>query len=77
MRARVCLIASAMIVLALSGCISKKAVLTNEQGQTITCEHSGHVGIVSPIVVYTRQHSCIHDAEAKGYKVTESPPSGS
>jgi hypothetical protein len=60
------------LAVALSGCITDKAVLANAQGQTITCENTGHIGLVSPIRVYVKQHDCIKSAEASGYKVTPS-----
>jgi hypothetical protein len=63
--------------LLLSGCYTQRAVLTNDQGQTQTCEHSGHVGIFSPIKVYTQQKSCIDKAKAAGYKLTPSAPPAS
>jgi hypothetical protein len=72
-RARAVLILSGVgLTFTLSGCITEKAVLANAQGQTITCESKGHVGIVSPIRVYVKQHNCIKNAEAGGYKVA--PP---
>jgi hypothetical protein len=70
-KARAVLILSGVgLTFALSGCITEKAVLANAQGQTITCENKGHVGLVSPIRVYVKQHDCIKSAEASGYKVT-------
>jgi hypothetical protein len=74
MRARAILIAASLMPLtALSGCITERAVLTNAQGQTVTCETKGHVGIVSPIRVQAKQHDCVKKAEESGYKVTASP----
>jgi hypothetical protein len=70
-KARTILILSGVgLSFTLSGCITEKAVLANAQGQTITCENKGHVGLVSPIRVYVKQHDCIKNAEAGGYKVT-------
>jgi hypothetical protein len=74
-KARTVLILSGVgLTFTLSGCITEKAVLANAQGQTITCESKGHVGLVSPIRVYVKRHNCIKSAEAGGYKV---PPSAS
>ena len=56
----------------LSGCITDKMVLTNDQGQSKTCEFHGHVGIVSPIVVHERYKHCVDTAKANGFK--ETPP---
>jgi hypothetical protein len=47
-------------------------VLTNDQGQSKTCEFHGHVGIVSPIVVHERYQHCVDTAKANGFK--ETPP---
>lgn len=78
MRARpIVLSASLMSLIALSGCITEKAVLTNAQGQTVTCEAKGHVGIVSPIHVYVKQHDCVKKAQGEGYKVMASPAAAS
>jgi hypothetical protein len=71
--ARTVLILSGVgLTFTLSGCITEKAVLANAQGQTITCESKGHVGLISPIRVYVKQHDCIKSAEAGGYKITPS-----
>jgi hypothetical protein len=78
MRARAILTAASLVPLtALSGCITERAVLTNAQGQTVTCETKGHVGIVSPIKVYVKQHDCVKKAEENGYKATASPAAAS
>jgi hypothetical protein len=58
----------------LSGCITDKMVLTNDQGQTQTCEFHGHVGIVSPIVLHERYKHCVDTAKANGFKETPSTP---
>jgi hypothetical protein len=63
-----------VLVLPLSACYTQKTVLTNDQGETQTCEHKGHVGIVSPIRVYVEQKSCVDKAKAAGYKETPSAP---
>lgn len=73
MKARAVLILSGVgLTFSLSGCITEKAVLANTQGQKIICESKGHVGLVSPIRVYVKQHDCIKSAEANGYKVAAS-----
>lgn len=78
MRARpIVLSSSLMLLIALSGCITEKAVLTNARGQTVTCEVKGHVGIVSPIRVYVKQHDCVKKAQDEGYKVMASPAAAS
>jgi hypothetical protein len=58
------------LVVGLSGCITDKMVLTNGQGQTETCEFTGHVGIVSPIVTHERYKSCVDKAKANGFQET-------
>jgi len=60
------------LVVGLSGCITDKMVLTNDQGQTETCEFTGHVGIVSPIVTHEKYKSCVDKAKANGFKETPS-----
>ena len=62
------------LVLGLSGCITDKMVLTNDQGQTQTCEYTGHFGIISPIVTHEKYKSCIEKAEANGFKETSPAP---
>jgi hypothetical protein len=56
------------LVVGVSGCITDKMVLTNGQGQTETCEFTGHVGIVSPIVTHDRYKSCVDKAKANGFQ---------
>ncbi|MGB6306638.1 MAG: hypothetical protein WBF89_02510 [Steroidobacteraceae bacterium] len=58
--------------LGLTGCITDKMTLTNDQGQTQTCEFTGHVGVISPIVLHERFKHCVDKAKADGYK--ESTP---
>lgn len=60
------------LVVGLSGCITDKMVLTNDQGQTETCEFTGHVGIASPIITHDRYKSCVDKAKATGFKETPS-----
>jgi hypothetical protein len=64
-------------VLGLSGCITKTAVLTNDQGQTQTCEKEGRVGIFSQYVLNKRFESCVEKAKKDGYKETAPTSSGS
>jgi hypothetical protein len=61
--ATLCVTAAAM-----TGCITDKMVLANDQGQTQTCEFTGHVGLISPIVVHERYKHCIEKAKANGFK---------
>lgn len=76
MRARTILVPPAVVAaIAMSGCFTEKAVLTNDQGQTTTCQNRGHVGLVSPILVSMKQHHCVKQAEANGYK--PQPPTSS
>lgn len=78
MRARAILVSASLIsTVALSGCITEKTVLTNAQGQTVTCEAKGHVGLVSPIRVHLQQQHCLKQAESNGYKVTAAPSAAS
>jgi hypothetical protein len=56
------------LVVGLSGCITDKMVLTNDHGETQTCEFTGHIGIVSPIVTHERYKHCVDKAKANGFK---------
>lgn len=51
-----------------AGCITDKMILTNDQGQTETCEATGHVGIISPIVMHYQFKDCVAKAKANGFK---------
>jgi hypothetical protein len=64
--------ALSLMAIGLPGCITDKMILTNDQGQTQTCEFAGHVGIISPIVLHERFKSCVDKAKANGFK--ESAP---
>jgi hypothetical protein len=80
MRIGIKVLASATCIgvsMGLSGCITDKMVLTNDRGQTQTCEVHGHVGIVSPIVTHERYKHCVDTAKANGFKETPAatPPS--
>jgi hypothetical protein len=66
-----------VLVLGLSGCITKTAVLTNDQGQTQTCEKTGRVGIFSEYVLNKRFESCVEKAKKDGYKEPAPTSSGS
>ena len=55
------------VAIGLAGCITDKTVLTNDQGQTKTCETKGRVGIVSGVILHERQQHCIDKAKSEGY----------
>jgi outer membrane lipoprotein SlyB len=74
MRLVIAMALASEMALSLSGCYTEKTVLTNDQGQTQTCQNTGHIGIISPIRVYAQQKSCIDKAKAAGYKETPSAP---
>lgn len=77
-RPRICQVAVAgVLALGLGGCITKTAVLTNDQGQTQTCEKKGRVGIFSEYVLNKRFESCVEKAKKDGYKETAPTPSSS
>lgn len=57
-----------LMAAALTGCITDKMTLTNDQGETQTCEFTGHAGLISPIVLHERFKNCVDKAKAKGYK---------
>ena len=70
-------LAGVLLLGALSGCITKTAVLTNDQGQTQTCEKKGRVGIFSEYVLNKRFENCVEKAKKDGYKETAPTSSGS
>jgi len=55
----------------LAGCYTDRAILTNDQGETQTCEGRGWIGIIGPIVAHERLKDCVDKAKANGFK--ESP----
>ena len=71
------IVLSGALSVGLTGCITDKMVLINDQGQTQTCEFHGHVGIVSPVVLHERYKHCVDTAKANGFKEAPStqPPS--
>jgi hypothetical protein len=52
---------SILPVIGLASCASDKTILTNDQGQTVTCEANGGEGY----------QACIDRAKARGFKKTE------
>jgi hypothetical protein len=54
----------------LSGCVTDKTVMTNDQGQAKTCETKGRIGIVSGVILHERHKQCVDKAKAEGYKET-------
>ncbi|MBV8665448.1 MAG: hypothetical protein JO269_03095 [Burkholderiaceae bacterium] len=56
------------VAVTLTGCASYKQTLTNAQGQSITCEASGHAGIVTGQYLKEGFDKCVSEAENKGYK---------
>jgi hypothetical protein len=71
MRIRTIALLSTLAV-GLVGCITDRMILTNDQGQTQTCEATGHVGIISPIVTHYQFKDCVDKAKANGFKETPS-----
>jgi hypothetical protein len=51
----------------LTGCATYKTTLTNAKGESITCEASGHAGIISGSYLKAGFQDCVNAAEAKGY----------
>jgi hypothetical protein len=63
---RVAAVFTALTVL--GGCASYKATLTNDNGQTMTCEASGKSGIITGAHVRGAFDDCLAAAHAQGYK---------
>lgn len=71
MRIRTTALLSAFVI-GLAGCTTtKRLTLTNDQGQTRTCQVTGHVGIINPIVTDRHFKDCVDAAKADGF--TEVP----
>jgi len=62
------LVATVIAALLLGACATYKATLTNEQGQTVTCEASGKSGIITGSYVRGAFDDCIAAAKAQGFK---------
>lgn len=58
----------ALMAFAVAGCASYKQTLTNASGQTVTCEASGHSGIITGQYLKEGFDKCVANAEAQGYK---------
>lgn len=54
-------------LLVLTGCVTRKTVLVNDQGKTQTCEASARVGFVSQYILKKRLQHCIDKAESHGF----------
>jgi len=64
-----------IILIALVGCATYKTTLTNEKGETVTCEASGKSGIITGFYLRQGFEDCIKAAKAQGFK--EAPPPSS
>jgi hypothetical protein len=58
-----------VLAVGISGCVTEKTVLTNAAGNTIECDTSGRIGIISGWRLHEQHHECIAKAEANGYHV--------
>lgn len=56
-----------IIGIMLSACASYHETLTNAKGQSVTCEASGHAGIITGFYLKESFRSCIDDARAHGF----------
>jgi hypothetical protein len=56
-----------LLVLALAGCATERAVLVNSQGEELTCETSGY-GFFGSVSVRNQHQQCIAEAEKRGYR---------
>ena len=52
----------------ISGCATYKTTLTNAKGETVTCEASGHAGIVTGHYLREGYEECVNNAKANGYQ---------
>lgn len=63
-------------LLVLTGCVTRKTVLVNEQGKTETCEASARVGFVSEYILKKRLQHCIDKARSQGFHEAPATTSG-
>ena len=57
-----------LLISALSGCTTPRAVLVNDNGEHITCAATSS-GLIGGIVAQTRFDNCVAAAKAKGYRI--------
>lgn len=61
------LIAAGCIAATFTACATYKSTLTNEKGQSITCEASGHSGIITGSYLRAGYEACLESARAHGF----------
>ena len=61
------IIATGCIAATLAACATYKTTLTNEKGQSITCEASGHSGIITGSYLRSGYEACLESARAHGF----------
>jgi hypothetical protein len=57
-----------VFILAFTGCTTERAILTNAQGEELTCETRGY-GFFGSVSVRNQVQQCIAEAEKRGYRL--------
>jgi len=64
------IIALVCCALALLGCVTRRVVLINQQGDELTCEVTGY-GFIGGLATSHKSEECISEAEKRGYRLKE------
>ena len=56
-----------VFILASTGCTTERVILTNTQGEQLTCETRGY-GFFGSVSVRNQLEQCIAEAEKRGYR---------
>jgi hypothetical protein len=62
------IISFGVLAVGLASCATYKTTLTNDKGQSETCEASGWMGPLAGSVKYLSYKDCIDKAKARGFK---------
>jgi hypothetical protein len=57
-----------LLVFALAGCASPRAVLVNDRGEHLTCAATS-AGLIGSMVAQGRYDSCVAEAKNHGYRI--------
>jgi len=59
-------------VLALTGCVSEKTAMVNQEGKVVHCDAWGFGWLGAPVAM-AQHHDCVKNAQAAGYAVAGAP----
>jgi len=57
-----------VFILAFTGCTTERVILSNPQGDELTCETRGY-GFFGSVSVRNQLQQCIAEAEKRGYRI--------